>query len=222
VRKTLLSWSSGKDSAWALHILRQQPDIDVAGLFCTVNQEFERVAMHAVRIELLQQQAVNVGLPVQLVPIPNPCSDDEYAAIMADFVEQAKQQGIDCFAFGDLFLEDIRRYREARLTGTGISPLFPLWGMPTGALSREMVNSGLHAKITCIDPRHLPEEFAGQDYDLTFLDRLPARVDPCGENGEFHSFAFDGPMFRKAVSVATGETVSRDGFLFTDLLPGTP
>jgi uncharacterized protein (TIGR00290 family) len=222
VKKTLLSWSSGKDSAWALHILRQQPDIDVAGLFCTVNQEFERVAMHAVRIELLQQQAVNVSLPVQLVPIPNPCSDDEYAAIMADFVEQAKQQGVDCFAFGDLFLEDIRRYREARLATTGITPLFPLWGMPTAELSREMVNSGLRAKITCIDPHHLSADFAGQDYDLPFLERLPAQVDPCGENGEFHSFAFDGPMFRKAVSVATGETVSRDGFLFTDLLPGTP
>ena len=220
MRKTLLSWSSGKDSAWALHILRQQPDIDVAGLFCTVNQEFERVAMHAVRIELLQQQAVNVGLPVQLVPIPNPCSDDEYAAIMADFVEQAKQQGIDCFAFGDLFLEDIRRYREARLAGTGISPLFPLWGMPTGALSREMVNSGLRAKITCIDPRHLPEEFAGQDYDLTFLDRLPARVDPCGENGEFHSFAFAGPMFKAPIKVAPGEVVERDGFVFADLMAG--
>jgi diphthamide synthase (EF-2-diphthine--ammonia ligase) len=141
---------------------------------------------------------------------------------MADFVEQAKQQGVDCFAFGDLFLEDIRRYREARLATTGITPLFPLWGMPTAELSREMVNSGLRAKITCIDPHHLSADFAGQDYDLPFLERLPAQVDPCGENGEFHSFAFDGPMFRKAVSVATGETVSRDGFLFTDLLPGTP
>jgi uncharacterized protein (TIGR00290 family) len=219
VKKTLLSWSSGKDSAWALHILRRQPDIDVTGLFCTVNQAFERVAMHAVRIELLQQQADNVGLPVQLVSIPNPCEGSEYDAIMAGFVERAKQQGIGCFAFGDLFLEDIRQYREARLAGTGIAPLFPLWGMPTRELSREMVNSGLRAKITCIDPKHLSRDFAGQEYDLPFLQRLPANVDPCGENGEFHSFAFDGPMFSNAVSVATGETVARDGFIFTDLLP---
>jgi uncharacterized protein (TIGR00290 family) len=219
VKKTLLSWSSGKDSAWALHILRQQPDIEVTGLFCTVNQEFERVAMHGVRTELLRQQAENVGLPVQLVSVPNPCDEVEYDTIMADFVGLAKQQDIGCIAFGDLFLEDIRHYREARLAGTGITPLFPLWGIPTRELSREMVTSGLRAKITCIDPGQLPADFAGLEYDLPFLERLPATVDPCGENGEFHSFALDGPMFCKPVHVAAGETVARDGFIFTDLLP---
>jgi uncharacterized protein (TIGR00290 family) len=222
VKKTLLSWSSGKDSAWALHILRRQPDIEVIGLFCTVNHEFGRVAMHAVRVELLQRQAEQAGLPVQLIPIPNPCSDSEYEAIMRDFIEEAKQQGVECFAFADLFLEDIRRYREANLAGTGISPIFPLWGIPTKQLSREMVNNGLRARITCIDPKHLTSDFAGQEYDISFLDRLPANVDPCGENGEFHTFAFDGPMFTEEVSLMVGETVSRDGFIFTDLLPETP
>lgn len=218
-KRTLLSWSSGKDSAWALHILREQPDIEVVGLFCTVNQEFDRVVMHAVRTELIHQQAENVGLPIQLVSIPHPCSDSEYGAIMKDFIEQAKQQEIECFAFGDLFLEDVRRYREVSLAGTGITPIFPLWGIPTEKLSKEMVNSGLRAKITCVDPRYLPSEFAGQEYGNSFLDRIPTNIDPCGENGEFHSFAFDGPMFKKAVNISVGETISRDGFIFTDLLP---
>ena len=220
MRKTLLSWSSGKDSAWALHVLRQQPDIEVIGLFSTINQAFDRVAMHAVRVELLQRQAEEVGLPVQLIPIPNPCSNPEYEAIMGNFVEDAKQQGVECFAFGDLFLEDIRKYREAKLAGTGITPIFPLWGMPTKALANKMVSSGLRARITCIDPKHLSLDFAGEEYDQSFLDRIPANVDPCGENGEFHTFAFDGPMFKNAVDAAVGETVSRDGFVFTDLLPG--
>jgi len=219
-KRTLLSWSSGKDSAWALYILRQQPDKEVVGLFCTVNQEFERVAMHAVRIELIHQQAENVGLPIQLIPIPHPCSDSEYETIMKDFIEQAKQQGIEYFAFGDLFLEDVRRYREVSLADTGITPIFPLWGIPTEELSKEMVNSGLRAKITCVDPKHLPADFAGQEYGKSFLERIPTNIDPCGENGEFHSFAFDGPMFKKAVNILVGETVSRDGLIFTDLLPG--
>jgi uncharacterized protein (TIGR00290 family) len=218
-KTTLLSWSSGKDSAWALHVLRQDPDIDVVGLFSTFNQAFDRIAMHGVRIELARHQAENAGLPIRLIPIPHPCSDDEYAAIMERFVERARQQRVDCFAFGDLLLEDVRQYREERLTATGIAPLFPLWGLPTGELSREMVGSGLRAITTCLDPQYLSEEFAGQEYDASFLDRLPAGVDPCGENGEFHTFAFDGPMFRQPVSVRVGETVSRDGFVFTDLLP---
>ncbi len=219
MKKTLLSWSSGKDSAWALHVLRQRGDIEIAGLFCTVNQAFARVAMHAVRVELLQQQAVHVGLPVRLIPIPYPCPDAEYEAIMGAFVNEAKQQGVECFAFGDLFLEDVRRYREAKLAETGITPLFPLWGIPTGELSREMVNQGLRARITCIDPKRLTPDLAGAEYDKSFLDRIPANVDPCGENGEFHTFAYDGPMFKKALSIVAGETVSRDGFIFTDLLP---
>jgi len=218
-KKTLLSWSSGKDSAWALHILRQQPDVEVVGLFCTINQEVERVVMHEVRVELIHQQSQNVGLPIQLISIPRPCSSSEYGTIMKSFVEQAKQQGIECFAFGDLFLEDVRMYREAKLADTGITPIFPLWGMPTEKLSKEMVRSGLRAIITCVDPKHLPSDFAGQEYGESFLERLPANIDPCGEYGEFHSFAFDGPMFNKPVNISIGETVSRDGFIFTDVLP---
>jgi len=218
-KRTLLSWSSGKDSAWALYILRQQPDVEVVGLFCTINQEFERVAMHAVRIELVHKQSQNVSLPIRFIPIPNPCSDTEYGIIMKNFIEQAKQERIEYFAFGDLFLEDIRIYRETMLADTGITPIFPLWGMSTKKLSKEMVDSGLRTIITCIDPKHLTSDFAGQEYGVTFLERIPANIDPCGENGEFHSFAFDGPMFKKPVNILIGETVSRDGLIFTDLLP---
>ena len=218
-KKTLLSWSSGKDSAWALHVLRQQQDLEVIGLFCTFNMKFERGAMHAVRNELILQQAESIGLPLQLIPIPYPCSDSEYKKIMGNFIEHAKTREIDSIAFGDLFLEDIRSYRETSLAETGIKPLFPLWGMPTDELSQEMVNSGLRAKITCIDPQYLSPEFAGHEYDSTFLNQIPDSVDPCGENGEFHSFAYDGPMFERAVNICEGETVTRDGFVFTDLLP---
>lgn len=221
-KRTLLSWSSGKDSAWALHVLRQEPDIDVVGLFCTFNQAFQRVAMHGVRIELVRQQAANVGLPIQLIPIPHPCSDAQYAAIMTGHVDQAKREGIGFFAFGDLLLEDVRRYRETRLADTGIAPLFPLWGTPTEEPSQAMVSSGFRAIITCVDSRHLPPDFAGQEYGASFLERMPDGVDPCGENGEFHTFAFDGPMFKRAVNVSVGETVSRDGFTFIDLLPEEP
>ena len=218
-KKMWLSWSSGKDSAWALHVLRQRPDYEVTGLFCTVNRDFQRVAMHAVRVALLKRQAEAVGLPVRVIPIPNPCTNADYEAVMSDFVSESRQQGIEYFAFGDLYLEDIRRYREDRLAGTGITPIFPLWNRPTKALSRDMVNGGLRARITCIDPACLSPEFAGREYDESFLDRIPETVDPCGENGEFHTFAFDGPMFDRAVDVEVGETVSRDGFVFTDLLP---
>jgi uncharacterized protein (TIGR00290 family) len=218
-QKTLLSWSSGKDSAWALHILQHQQDIEVVGLFCTFNKKFERGAMHAVRTELIQQQAEKIGLPLELIPIPDPCSDSEYKAIMADFIEGVKSRGIECIAFGDLFLEEIRNYREDSLAGTGITPLFPLWGIPTGELSKEMVSRGLRAKITCIDPKHLPSNFAGHDYDNDFLEQIPNSVDPCGEKGEFHSFAYDGPMFKDKVNICVGETVTRDGFIFTDILP---
>jgi len=218
-KKTLLSWSSGKDSAWALHVLRQQQDIEVVGLFCTFNEKFERGAMHAVRNELIIQQAERIGLPLQLIPIPYPCSDAEYKTIMGNFIEQAKSQEIDSIAFGDLFLEGIRSYRETNLAETGIKPLFPLWGIPTNELSKEMVRGGLRAKITCIDPKHLPAEFAGHEYDNAFLEQIPDNVDPCGENGEFHSFVYDGPMFTSKVNVCVGETVTRDGFVYTDLLP---
>lgn len=217
-RKTLLSWSSGKDSAWALHVLRQDPNVEVVGLFTTINKVFERVAMHAVRVALLQVQAQSAGLPLQIVEIPHPCSNEDYARIMGEFIATAKAQGIECFAFGDLFLEDVRQYREERMRGTGITPIFPLWGIPTSKLARDMVAGGLQAVLTCVDPNKVPESFAGRLYDGALLDALPAGVDPCGEYGEFHSFAFDGPMFRAPVGLTVGETVERDGFVFTDLV----
>ena len=218
-RRTLLSWSSGKDSAWALHGLRQDPGVELAGLFCTVNPAFERVAMHGVRIELLRRQAAAVGLPLSLIRIPSPCSNDDYARAMQTFVLQARGEGVEAFAFGDLFLEDVRRFREQGLQGTGIDALFPLWGLPTAELAGAMVAGGLKAVITCIDPKRLDRRFAGRIYDEGFLAELPDGVDPCGEYGEFHSFAFDGPMFMHPVALKTGETVERDGFVFTDLLP---
>lgn len=217
-QKTLLSWSSGKDSAWALHTLRQNPQIELAGLFCTVNQAFNRVAMHGVRVELLQRQADRLGLPLQIIDIPYPCSNEQYAQVMSEFVTQARAAGVTHFAFGDLFLEDVRRYREERLQGTGISPIFPLWGSDTRELSQTMVVAGLRSVLTCVDPKQLSKDFAGRIFDATLLRDLPADVDPCGENGEFHSFAFDGPMFAQAVDFTLGETVARDGFVFTDLL----
>ncbi len=216
-KKTLLSWSSGKDSAWALLLLKNDPEIELIGLFSTVNRQFDRVAMHAVRRELLLLQAQRTGLPIDVIELPYPCSDGDYKAKMADFVARAKRRGIECVAFGDLFLEDIRRYREDNLVGTGIAPLFPLWGLPTAALSRQMVARGLRARITSVDPRRLPPAFAGRVYDHTFLADLPAGVDPCGENGEFHSFVFAGPMFAKPLAVRPGAVVSRDGFIYADL-----
>jgi uncharacterized protein (TIGR00290 family) len=219
-KRTLLSWNSGKDCAWALHILRQQSEIEIAGLFCTFNQEYDRVVMYAVRIELVKQQAESVRLPIQFIPIPHPCSNSQYETIMKNFVELEKQKEIKCFAFGDLFLDDVRKYREANLSDSGIAPIFPLWGIPTKKLSNEMVNSGLRAIITCVDPKQLPAEFSGQEYGESFLERIPTNIDPCGENGEFHSFAFDGPMFKEPIKVSIGETIIRDSFIFTDLLPG--
>jgi len=219
-KKTLLSWSSGKDSAWTLHKLRQQSDIEVAGLFCTFNEKFARGAMHAVRNELILQQAEKTGLPIELIPIPDPCSDIEYRKIMGKFIEQAKSRQVDCIAFGDLYLEDVRRYREESLAETGITPLFPLWEIPTRQLSQEMVKNGLRAIITCIDPKKLSADFAGREYDSDFIEQLPDKIDPCGENGEFHSFVYGGPMFEETLNIRVGETVTRDGFVFTDVLPG--
>lgn len=219
MKKTMLSWSSGKDSAWALHLMREDPEIAINGLFCTINEEFDRVAMHAVRVQLLQQQADSLGLPIQLLPIPYPCSNAQYAETMGRFIENARTRGVEQFAFGDLFLEDIREYREKSLTETGITPIFPIWGLDTRVLSTTMVESGLRARITCVDPSQLAPEFCGREYDPKFLTDLPPGVDPCGENGEFHSFAFDGPMFSHPIDVRIGETTTRDNFVFTDLLP---
>jgi uncharacterized protein (TIGR00290 family) len=217
-QRTLLSWSSGKDSAWALHVLRRDPGIDVIGLFTTVNQTHHRVAMHAVRVELLQRQAEAAGLPLHMLPIPDPCSNEEYAAVMKRFVEEARIQGVEYMAFGDLFLADVRSYRENQLKDTGITPIFPLWQIPTERLIDEMLSGGLGAFLTCVDPRQLSANFAGRRLDRTLLGEFPETVDPCGENGEFHTFAFDGPMFQKPVEVRVGEVVQRDGFVFADLL----
>lgn len=220
-KRTLLSWSSGKDSAWALHLLRQQTDIHVVGLVTTLNAAFKRVAMHAVRLELLQRQAEAVRLPLRIVSIPQPCSNAQYEEAMRAVMEEARQQGIECMAFGDLFLQEIREYRETKLSGTGVAPLFPLWGMPTRELARQMVSSGLRARLTCVDPRQLSASFAGREFDERLLSELPSGVDPCGERGEFHTFAYDGPMFDRPVEVLVGEVVLRDGFVFADLLPGS-
>lgn len=215
----LLSWSSGKDSAWALHVLRQQQSVNVVGLLTTVNERYRRVAMHGVRQELLAAQAEATGLPLWSVRIPSPCSNAEYEAAMARALDGALATGISAVAFGDLFLEDVRRYREERLAGTGIAPLFPLWGLPTAGLAQEMVRSGLCAHVTCVDPRALSTDWAGRAFDAAFLGDLPPEVDPCGERGEFHTFAWAGPMFDRPVPVRVGAVVERDSFVFADLLP---
>jgi len=216
VRNVLLSWSSGKDSAWALHVLRRRKDVRVVGLLTTINQTADRVAMHAVRRSLLQAQAEAVGLPLWDVLLPSPCSNSDYERIMGGFCEQAVRRGINAIAFGDLFLAEVRRYRERQLETTGLEPLFPLWGLPTRSLASEMIASGLRAKITCIDPRVLPRSFAGREFDECFLADLPANTDPCGENGEFHSFVYDAPVFREPLVICAGEIVERDGFVFAD------
>jgi uncharacterized protein (TIGR00290 family) len=218
--KALLAWSSGKDSAWSLHVLRAQGEIEVVGLLTTINGAFDRVAMHAVRTELLRAQAEAADLPLWPVPIPWPCSNGEYESAMDAAMARARAEGITHVAFGDLFLEDIRRYREERLAPTGITPLFPLWGTPTDALARRMVDAGLRARLTCVDPKSLDARFAGREFDAALLAELPPSVDPCGERGEFHSFTYDGPMFRRPVPIRAGEVVTRDGFVFADLLPG--
>jgi len=212
-----LSWSSGKDSAWTLHALSRQGQFEVVALLTTINAAYHRVAMHAVREELLERQAEALGLSLVKVPLHWPCSNADYEQAMAAAVARAHQEGIRQIAFGDLFLEDIRRYREAKLAGTGIAPVFPLWQLDTARLARTMIASGLRAYLTCVDPKKLSPSFAGRLFDANLLDDLPASVDPCGENGEFHTFAFDGPMFHQPIAVHPGEVVERDGFVFADL-----
>jgi uncharacterized protein (TIGR00290 family) len=217
--KILVSWSSGKDSAWMLHTLRQQHPGAAAGLLTTVNEAFDRVAMHAVRRTLLEAQAEAAGLPLHVVGLPWPCPNEEYERRMGESVKRFVSDGFTHVAFGDLFLEDVRSYRERRLADTGLTPLFPLWKTtPTAELAREMIASGLRAVLTCVDPRKLPGSFAGRSFDLHLLADLPPEVDPCGENGEFHSFVWDGPMFRHSISARVGEVVERDGFVFADVL----
>lgn len=215
----LMSWSSGKDSAWSLHRLRLAGEHQVVGLITTVNEVHERVAMHAVRVKLLEAQARAAGLPLTVVPLPHPCPNGEYEARMDAALREARARGVEGVAFGDLFLEDIRAYRVAQLAPVGLTPVFPLWGEPTGPLSREMVDGGLRAIITCVDPRQLDPAFAGRAFDHALLDALPAGVDPCGENGEMHSFVWDGPMFSAPIPVEGGEVVEREGFVFADVRP---
>ncbi len=213
-----MSWSSGKDSTLALAVAREDPELEVAGLLTTFNGAADRVAMHAVRRELLHAQADALGLPVHEVDLPSPCRDEEYDALMGGAVAAARSDGVTRMIFGDLFLDDIRSYRERALAGTGVEPVFPLWERPTHDLAEEMLDRGIRATVTCVDPRRLHPSFAGRAFDGRFLSDLPEAVDPCGENGEFHTFVHDGPGFAHPLAVQVGEVVERDGFVFADVL----
>ena len=219
MKKVLLSWSSGKDSAWALHLLQQQPDVQVAAMVTTFNSAANRVAMHAVRRALVETQAQRVRIPLWPVELPWPCSNPEYEERMRAACLRASAEGITAVAFGDLFVQDIRDYRVQQLQGTGLEALFPVWQIPTAQLGRDMIATGLKAKLTCVDPAKLQKSFAGRDYDLRLLEALPPAIDPCGENGEFHTFVYNAPVFSSPISVRTGEVVERDGFIFADVLP---
>jgi uncharacterized protein (TIGR00290 family) len=221
--KILLSWSSGKDSAWALHLLNQQHPGAVAALLTTMNAVVDRVAMHGVRRDVLEAQAAAAGLPLWTVPLPDPCPNEVYEARMREAVTRAVAEGFTHAAFGDLFLEDVRRYREERLAGSGLEPLFPVWNLPTTGLAEQMIAAGLRARLACVDTRVLPASFAGREFDRQLLNELPAGVDPCGERGEFHTCVYEGPMFARPLIIEAGETVARDVFVWTELVcPGTP
>jgi len=214
-----VSWSSGKDSAWTVHLLRKNPGIELAALLTTFNGAADRVAMHAVRRELVEAQARRIGLPLWSIDLPWPCSNAVYEDLMLGMCRRAVEDGITAVAFGDLFLQDIRDYRERQMDGSGLKPLFPVWLIPTGELALELIGSGVKAKVTCIDLAKLDASYAGREYDGDFLNSLPAGIDPCGENGEFHTFVYDAPVFSIAIPVAVGERLERDGFVFADLLP---
>ena len=218
-KRILLSWSGGKDSAWALHLLRQQPQYEVVALVTTLNRHFHRVAIHGYREELLDQQAAAAGLPLWKVDLPFPCTNTKYESAMFAIWARAIAEGIHGVAFGDLFLEDIRAYRVAQLASTGLQPIFPVWGIPTDLLARQMIDAGLRAHLTCVDPRSLTSSFAGRTFDAALLADLPPEVDPCGERGEFHTFAFAGPMFSRTVPVTPAQTIERDNFIYAELLP---
>ncbi len=217
MKKLLLAWSSGKDSAWTLHALRQQ-NIEVSALLTSINSSAARVAMHGVRSELLELQAAAVGLPVWQIPLPWPCTNDDYEARMAEACRRAVAEGFGSIAFGDLYLRDVRAYRERQLAGSGLAPVFPLWELPTAILARDMIDGGLRARLSCIDSRQLDPSFAGREFDRALLADLPSTADPCGENGEFHSFVYAGPMFREPIPIESGEIRNVDGFIYTDLL----
>lgn len=216
MKRVLLSWSSGKDSAWTLHVLRRDPSIELCGLLTTLNAEFDRVAMHGTRRAVLEAQAAAAGLPLWVVPLPWPCSNEVYEQRMKEACQRAIDEKIDAIAFGDLFLAEVCAYRERQLAPTGLTPMFPLWEIPTDALAREMIAGGLRARLSCVDTEQLPAEFAGREFDETLLRDLPAGVDPCGERGEFHTCVYAGPMFTTPLAIETGEIVTRDRFVFAD------
>jgi uncharacterized protein (TIGR00290 family) len=218
-KKILLSWSGGKDSAWALHLLRQNHDYEVAALLTTLNEKFRRVAVHGFREELLDRQSVAAGLPLWKVDLPYPCTNADYESRMSAVCARAVTEGFHGVAFGDLFLEDIRAYRIEKLKPTGLEPIFPVWGIPTDQLARQMIAGGLHARLTCVNPKLLDVSFAGREFDQQFLADLPATVDPCGERGEFHSYAFAGPMFSAPIPIQYSHTIEREGFAYAELLP---
>jgi uncharacterized protein (TIGR00290 family) len=215
--KILLSWSSGKDSAWALHVLRRDRAGEVGGLLTSINEVAGRVSMHGVREEILRAQAAAAGLPLHVIRLPWPCTNETYESRMSEAVKHAASDGFTHVAFGDLFLEDVRAYREERLAGSGLTPIFPLWGHPTATLAREMIAGGLRARIATLNPKVMPREFIGAEFDDSLLARLPASVDPCGERGEFHTCVMAGPMFTAPIPLRTGETLEREGFLYGDL-----
>jgi uncharacterized protein (TIGR00290 family) len=217
--RAVVSWSSGKDSAFALWEFSRRSEAEVVGLLTTVTGSFRRVSIHGVRDELLDRQAAALGLPIHRVEIPYPCPNEVYEEAMRRSVGGLRAAGVSQMVFGDLFLTDVREYREARLAGTGLVPVFPLWGRDTAALAREMITAGIEAYVVCLDPRAMPRELAGRRFDASLLDDLPASVDPCGERGEFHTFVANGPMFAAPIAVRSGEVVERDGFVFADLVP---
>jgi uncharacterized protein (TIGR00290 family) len=221
MKRVLLSWSSGKDSAWALHILRRDPSIEVIGLVTTLNDEFQRVAMHGTRRTVLEAQAEAAGLPLWTVPLPWPCSNETYEQRMADVCARAVREHVDAIAFGDLFLEDVRDYRIKQLAPTGLEPLFPLWAIPTDQLARDMIAGRLRARLACVDTKQLPASFAGREFDAALLRELPSTADPCGERGEFHTCVYGGPMFHQEIPLETGEIVDRDGFVYADFTQTT-
>jgi uncharacterized protein (TIGR00290 family) len=218
-KKALIAWSSGKDSAWALHEARKSGEYEIVGALTTVTETFNRVSMHGVREEILRLQCEAMGLPQKVVPIPFPCPNEIYEARMAAALEQARAEGVTHMIFGDLFLEDIRGYREQKMAGSGIAPVFPLWLRPTDRLAREMIAGGLKAHLVCVDPKILPKALAGRAFDGALLGELPAGIDPCGERGEFHTCVVGGPMFNREIKVKPGKIVERDGFVFADLIP---
>ena len=218
MKRVLLSWSSGKDSAWTLHVLRQRGDCEIVGLLTTINSEFDRVAMHGTRRSVLEAQARVADIPLWAIPLPWPCSNEIYEQRMREACDRAISEKVDAIAFGDLFLQDVRSYREKQLAGTRLEPLFPLWHIPTALLAREMLSGGLRAKLTCVDTKQLGASFVGRDFNSQLLAEFPATIDPCGERGEFHTCVYAGPMFTKPLHLEKGETLMRDEFAYADFL----